>query len=159
MPPRPSAGIILFRRVPGDRAGLEVLLAHPGGPFWARKDDGAWSIPKGEYEPDEEPFAAAVREFGEEVGPLAVSEPAIQLGSVRLSSGKTVTAWAIEGDFDPARAQSNPFELEWPKGSGRVQSFPEVDRVAWFALAAARPKLNQGQVPLLDRLEASIGAG
>jgi predicted NUDIX family NTP pyrophosphohydrolase len=150
-----SAGILLFRRA----VDLEVLLVHPGGPFWARKDDGAWSIPKGEHEPAEDPLAAARREFAEELGSPAPPGEPIELGGVTLTSGKVVTAWTIEGDFDAASAVSNTFELVWPPRSGRVQSFPEVDRAEWFSVALARRKLNPAQVPFLDRLQAHLGAG
>jgi predicted NUDIX family NTP pyrophosphohydrolase len=157
MAPHTSAGIVLYRHN-GDE--FEVLLAHPGGPFWARKDEGAWSIPKGIYEPafDDDMLAAAVREFTEEVGTPPPAGPYLDLGAVTLSSGKIVTAWAVEGDVDPATAQSSTFELEWPRGSGRVRSYPEVDRVGWFAPAAARPRINKGQLPLLERLQNLLGA-
>ncbi|ONH31088.1 DNA mismatch repair protein MutT [Pseudofrankia asymbiotica] len=146
---RRSAGLLLYRDVGG---GLEVLIAHMGGPFWARKDEAAWSIPKGEYEPDEDPRAAAAREFAEELGSAPPDGPWIELGDVRQSGGKVVTAYALRGDFDPATAVSNTFELEWPRGSGRVQAFPEVDRVAWCDLPAARARLVRGLLPFLDRL-------
>jgi predicted NUDIX family NTP pyrophosphohydrolase len=163
-----SAGIVLYRR-PGAAVGsgdgpepgpssYEVLLAHPGGPFFASKDVGAWSIPKGLYEPgvDRNELAAAVREFTEEIGSTPPAGPYAELGSVTLASGKVVTAWAVEGDLDPATATSSTFELEWPRRSAQRLSFPEVDRVEWFSLAAARPKINQGQLPLLDRLAAAL---
>ncbi|MDT3440053.1 MULTISPECIES: NUDIX domain-containing protein [unclassified Pseudofrankia] len=146
---RHSAGLLLYRNA-ADR--LEVLIAHMGGPFWARKDEGAWSIPKGEYEPDEDPRTAAAREFAEELGSAPPDGPWIGLGDVRQSGGKVVTAFALRGDFDPATAVSNTFELEWPRGSGRIQAFPEVDRVAWFDLPTAGVKLVRGQLPFLDRL-------
>ena len=148
MPAR-SAGILLYR----DRDGVrEVLLVHPGGPFWAKRDAGAWSIPKGEYADDEDPQACALREFEEEIGtPLAAGE-LVELGSVRQRSGKVVTAWAAEGDLDPAGIRSNTFELEWPPRSGRVREFPEVDRAAWFSLEEAREKLIAAQAELLSRL-------
>ncbi|HEX5959056.1 MAG TPA: NUDIX domain-containing protein [Hyphomicrobiaceae bacterium] len=147
--PRRSAGIILYRRRAG---GLEVLLVHPGGPFWAKKDDGAWSIPKGEYQPGEEDaLAAARREFQEETGWPAVG-PAIALGSFRQPSGKIVDAWAIEGDLDPAALKSNTFPLEWPPRSGRMREVPEVDRAEWFAPEAAARKLLKGQRPILEAL-------
>jgi predicted NUDIX family NTP pyrophosphohydrolase len=149
---RSSAGILLFRR----RDVLEVLLAHMGGPFWARKDDGSWTIPKGEVEAGEEPFAVALREFEEELGSPVPSRDFLPLGSVRQSGGKLVTAWAAEGDFDPATAVSNTFTLEWPKGSGRMREFPEIDRVAWFDIDAARTKILKSQVPLVDRLLAVL---
>ncbi len=148
-----SAGILLYRRVD---AGLEVLLAHMGGPFWQRKDDGAWSIPKGEHEGDEDALTVARREFEEELGQPAPARGYLDLGSVRQAGGKTVTAWAVEADFDVTTAVSNMFVLEWPKGSGRMEQFPEVDRVAWFDLATARQKLLKGQLPLLDRLAGAV---
>lgn len=144
-----SAGILLFRV--GD-AGLEVLIAHMGGPFWAGRDAGAWSIPKGEYGPDETPMAAARREFTEELGLPAPPGDPVDLGSVRMPSGKTVTIWALAGDLDPADVVPGMFEMEWPKGSGRTQAFPEVDRVGWFDPAIARGKLVAGQRIFLDRL-------
>jgi predicted NUDIX family NTP pyrophosphohydrolase len=131
---------------------LEVLLVHMGGPFWARKDDGAWSIPKGEYEPGQDPFAAAKREFEEELGlapPVVVYRA---LGSVSQRGGKLVTAWAAEADFDAAGAVSNTFELQWPPGSGQMRSFPEIDKASWFTAQAARAKLVAGQQTLIDRL-------
>jgi len=153
MPRKMSAGLLLYRRrSQDDDVALEVLLAHMGGPFWARKDDGAWSIPKGEYEPGADPFAAAKREFEEELGSAPPPVTYRELGSLTQSSGKVVTAWAGEADFDPAGAVSNTFELEWPRGSGRVQSFPEIDRVSWFTVEVARTKLLKSQQPLVDRL-------
>ena len=152
MPAPPSAGIVLYRR----RPRLQVLLAHPGGPFWARKDAGAWSVPKGEYPPEEDPLAAARREFAEEVGSAAPPGPVLELGSVVQSRGKRVTAWAIEADLDPATAVSNTIEIEWPPRSGRRLEIPEVDRVAWFDLDQARVRILQAQAPLLDRLEAAL---
>jgi predicted NUDIX family NTP pyrophosphohydrolase len=152
---RTSAGIVLYRRTPE----LQVLLGHMGGPFWARKDDGAWSIPKGEYGPDEDAFAAALREFAEELGSPAPSGDVVALGEVRQRNGKLVRAWAVEGDLDADAIVSNEFEMQWPPRSGRLQSFPEVDRAAWFGLEAARPKLVAGQAELLDRLAATLGAG
>ncbi len=144
-----SAGLLLFRIADH---GPEVLLVHMGGPFWQRRDAGAWSIPKGEYLPSEDPLAAARREFSEETG-LAVppGEP-IDLGQVRQSGGKTVRAWAIEADIDISTFESNTFELEWPRGSGRMQRFPEVDRAGWFDLESAREKLVRGQVAFLEEL-------
>jgi predicted NUDIX family NTP pyrophosphohydrolase len=158
--PRVSAGILLFRRRPDDDS-IEVLLGHPGGPFFARKDAGAWSIPKGLCEPgsDVDQLAAAVREFTEEVGSSPPPGPYLELGSVKQSGGKTVVAWAVEGDLDPAIAHSNTFELQWPPRTGRVQTFPEIDRVEWFTIERARPKLNPGQVVLLDRLLIAVRAG
>jgi predicted NUDIX family NTP pyrophosphohydrolase len=149
VPAKRSAGILLFRRVP---AGVEVLLGHMGGPFWARKDAGAWTIVKGEYEPPEEPEAAARREFTEELGLPAPSGEYLSLGEVRQSGGKTVTAWAVAGDLDPATIVPGTFELEWPPRSGKRQTFPELDRVAWFGLAAAAEKIVGGQRAFLERL-------
>jgi len=152
--PKLSAGILLFRR---DGIDLAVLLVHPGGPFWKNKDGGAWSIPKGEYEPGSDPFAGALREFEEETGvTLAPSEP-IDLGEVKQPGGKIVTAWAMEGDCDAATIRSNSFSMEWPPKSGRMQEFPEVDRAAWFPLAEAREKLLASQLALLDRLAHAAG--
>jgi predicted NUDIX family NTP pyrophosphohydrolase len=133
-------------------AGPQVLLAHMGGPLWSRKDEHAWTIPKGEYTADEDPLAAARREFAEELGSPPPDGPWLELGEVRQSGGKTVTAWAVEGEFDPETAVSNTFELEWPPRSGRLQSFPEIDRVAWFDVDTARAKLIAAQVAFLDRL-------
>jgi predicted NUDIX family NTP pyrophosphohydrolase len=149
--PERSAGILLYRHGSG---GLEVLLVHPGGPFFARKDDGAWSIPKGLCEDGEEPLAAARREFAEELGSPCPEDKALELGEVRQKSGKRVTAWAVEGDLDADAITSNTFELEWPPRSGRRQSFPEIDRAAWVRPEVARVKLVAGQVVFLDRLEA-----
>jgi predicted NUDIX family NTP pyrophosphohydrolase len=147
-----SAGLLLYRRRNQDGAiVLEVLLAHMGGPFWARKDDGAWSIPKGEYVLGEDPFRAAKREFEEELGsapPLAVYR---DLGSISQPGGKLVTAWAAEADLDTAGVLSNTFELEWPPGSGQIRSFPEIDKASWFTMDVARQKLVKGQRPLIDR--------
>jgi predicted NUDIX family NTP pyrophosphohydrolase len=143
-----SAGILLYRRRDGR---LEVLLAHPGGPFWERKDLGAWSVPKGELEPGEDPLAAAKREFAEETG-LEPAGPFAPLGSVKQKSGKTVHAWAVEGDFDPAALVCNTFEMEWPARSGTMRSFPEIDRVEWLDLESARRKMNPAQAAFLDRL-------
>ena len=151
--PAHSAGLVIHRR----RAGtVEVLLVHPGGPFWAKKDAGAWSIPKGEYEPDEDPLAAACREFIEELGIEPPDGERVGLGEVPQKGGKRVRAWAVEGDIDPAKVESNTFELEWPPRSGRRQSFPEVDRAGWFTLAEAHEKILDGQRPLLDALEALV---
>lgn len=154
--PKFSAGILLYRRAP---SGLEVFLIHPGGPFWAKKD--AWSIPKGEYEPDEDPLAAARREFQEETGSaLAVERPEsdfLPLGEIRQPSGKQVTAWALVGDFDPATLVSNTCLIEWPPRSGKQMEIPEADRSAWFTIDAARKKIFKGQDKLLDRLVAALG--
>jgi predicted NUDIX family NTP pyrophosphohydrolase len=151
--PKRSAGILLYKRA---GAGLQVLLVHPGGPFWAKKDAGAWSIPKGEYAQGEDALTVAVREFEEETGARLVGEFRA-LGEVKQAGGKIVTAWVIEGDFDPATLKSNSFELEWPPRSGRMQSFPEVDRAAWFDLDEARQKILSGQRAFIDRLCAAIG--
>jgi len=148
-----SAGILLYRRHEG---GLEVLLVHPGGPVWATRDAGAWSIPKGEYDAGDDPLAAARREFAEELGsppPAAGPDEFDDLGEVKQKSGKVVHAWALHGDFDVATARSNTLEFEWPPRSGRRIEIPEVDRAEWFGLDAAREKINPAQVELLDRLE------
>ena len=150
---RTSAGILLWRRREGR---LEVLLAHQGGPFWVKKDLGHWTIPKGEVEPGEELVAVARREFAEETGHEAPDRPLVDLGQITQKSGKLVLGWAVEGDLDPSTAVSNTYELEWPPRSGVVQSFPEIDRVEWFELAAARQKLKAAQVPFLDRLQAAL---
>ena len=151
-----SAGILLYRRE-GDTP--ELLLVHPGGPFWANKDEGAWSIPKGEYEDGEDALACAIREFREELGSSPVNGPTkvSGLGEIAQPSRKRVTAYAIEGAFDPATLTSNSFELEWPPNSGRIQTFPEVDRAAWFTPAAARKKIQPGQAPFIDRLLDLLG--
>ena len=153
--PRMSAGLLVYRRADD---GIEVLLVHPGGPYWAKRDDGAWSLPKGEYVQGEDPLEVAVREFHEELG----SDPpdhanGVSLGALRQPSGKVVSAWAVEGDLDVSEVRSNTFEMEWPPRSGRTQEFPEVDRAGWFDLAAARGKLLRGQVAFLDRLEELLG--
>ena len=144
-----SAGILLYRRL-GARA--EVLLTHPGGPFWSKKDLGAWFIPKGELEGDEAPLAAARREFREELGSEPPSGEPLELGSVKNKSGKLIFAWALEGDLDVATFKSNTFALEWPPRSGRMQEFPEVDRVSFFSLTEAATKLHPAELPLLERL-------
>ena len=149
--PKFSAGVLVYRTRDGV---VEVLIAHPGGPFWARKDDGAWSIPKGEYPDGDDPWAAAQREFGEELGLPVPAGPRVDFGPLKQPSGKVVTAFAVRGDLDVTDARSNTFELEWPKGSGRMREFPEVDRVAWFPVAQARAKLLKGQRPFLDQLMA-----
>ncbi|MEO9138284.1 MAG: NUDIX domain-containing protein [Jatrophihabitans sp.] len=144
-----SAGLLLWRGTSGIH---EVLLAHPGGPFWSKKDAGAWTIPKGEYQPDEEPLAAARREFAEELGsPPPDAEP-YSLGEVRQRNGKVVLAWAIEGDLDVTTVVSNTFEMEWPPRSGRRESFPEIDRAAWFDVPTARTKVISAQAAFFDRL-------
>ena len=139
----------MFRRAAG---GVEVLLAHPGGPFWASRDEASWTLPKGAVDEGEDPMAAAQREFTEETG-FALQPPFQLLGELRQKSGKRITAWAFEGDADPALLKSNHFEMEWPPRSGRMQSFPEVDRVGWFSLGEARRKLLPGQAPFLDALQ------
>lgn len=135
----------------------EVLLVHPGGPFWAKRDAGVWSIPKGEYEPGEEPWVAARREFEEELGSVPPTGEPTDLGEIVQKSGKRVRAWALAGNLDASRIRSNPFVLEWPPRSGRRQEFPEVDRAQWFALLEARVKINPAQAALLDRLEEAFG--
>lgn len=146
---RVSAGLLCYRR---GASGVEVLLVHPGGPFWANKDDGAWSIPKGEIDDGEEPRAAAVREFEEETGFVVGEAPLVELAPVRQRGGKLVRAWMFEGDVDPSAVNSNMFSLEWPPRSGRRQEFPEIDRAAWFSVADARQKILAGQLALLDDL-------
>ena len=148
--PKRSAGLLLYRVADGEV--VEVLIGHPGGPFWARKDDGAWSIPKGEYAEDEDPWHAAQREFREELGLPAPDGPRVDFAPVKQPGGKVITAFAVRGDLDVTDSVSNTFELEWPKGSGKFREFPELDRVGWFSVAAARTKLLKGQLPLLDRL-------
>lgn len=150
-----SAGLLMYRLMDGEP---QVLLAHPGGPFWRAKDDGAWTLPKGEYELPEEPLDAARREFTEETGGEA-SPPFLPLGEVVQKSGKRIQAWAFAGEFDPAQLRCNMFEMEWPPRSGRRQSYPEIDRVEWFTLVDARRKMIAAQIPLLERLEAAIRAG
>jgi predicted NUDIX family NTP pyrophosphohydrolase len=150
---RSSAGILLYH---GADDALEVLLVHPGGPFWARKDAGAWSIPKGEYSDDEDPLAAARREFAEELGSEPPPGEPSDLGEIRQKSGKLVHAWALAGDLDASEIRSNTFTLEWPPRSGRMGEFPEVDRAQWFALDLAREKLNPAQVAFLDRLVQTV---
>ena len=152
--PKTSAGLLLYRRAP---AGLQVLLVHPGGPFWQGKDLGAWSIPKGEIGADEDPLAAARREFHEETG-FEAAGPAVPLGRLRQPGGKLVHAWALEGDADPGELTSNTFSMEWPRGSGRLQAYPEVDRAEWFGLAEARRRILPGQARFLDALEEAASA-
>ena len=150
---RRSAGILLYRLAGG---APEVLLVHPGGPYWARKDAGAWSIPKGEHGDDEDPEACARREFEEETGTALAPGALVDLGTVRLKSGKVVNAWAAEGDLDPEALTSNTFEIEWPPRSGTMREFPEVDRAGWFDIETAREKLNPAQAPFLDRLGQAL---
>ena len=144
-----SAGILMYRC---SGTGLEVLLVHPGGPYWRRKDEGAWSIPKGEMDGEEDASAIAAREFAEETGVVLAGQPLEPLGEIRQRAGKRVIAFAVEGDLDVHAIRSNRVEIEWPPGSGKMQTFPEIDRAEWFDLAAARVKIIEGQRPLLDRL-------
>lgn len=148
-----SSGLLLFRETSGH---LEVLLVHPGGPFWSKKDEGAWSIPKGELAEGEDPLEAAKREFEEEMGSPAQGE-AIPLLPLKQPGGKTVHAWAVRGDFDPDLLKSNTFPLEWPPKSGRIQEFPEVDRAAWFPIETAKQKILKGQAGFLDQLQEIVG--
>jgi predicted NUDIX family NTP pyrophosphohydrolase len=152
--PRFSAGLLLYRF--NDESQVEILLVHPGGPFWVKKDDRVWSIPKGEYDTTEEALDAAEREFEEELGQPAPTGARIDLGELDQSSAKRVHAWAIEADFDSEHITSNTFEMEWPPKSGTLVEFPEVDRAAWFAIPEARTKLLPGQVGFLDRLDAAL---
>jgi predicted NUDIX family NTP pyrophosphohydrolase len=154
--PRRSAGILLYR-LRGDVA--QVLLVHPGGPFWARKDAGVWSLPKGEYDDSEDPLTCALREFEEETGTALDTGEPVELGSITQRGGKVVTAWAVEGDLDADSIRSNTFTMEWPPRSGRSAKFPEVDRAGWFRLEEAREKLNPAQVEFVDRLEEQLGVG
>lgn len=153
-----SAGILLFRG--GGEAGPEVLLVHPGGPYWSKRDAGAWTIPKGQIEQGEDPRDCAIRELREELGtaPAIAAEELIELGAIRQKAGKVVEAWAVEADFDPAGLASNTFALEWPPRSGREQVFPEVDRAEWFGLERAREKILPAQAEFFDRLLAHLGA-
>ena len=148
-----SAGIVLYRRRLG---AIEILLVHPGGPYWEHRDDAAWSIPKGEYEVDEEPLAAARREFEEETG-IPATGNFIELGELRQPGGKVVSAWAFEGDCDPKDLRSNTFTLEWPPKSGRQMEFPEVDRGSWYSVEEARRRLTPGQIIFVDRLLQKVG--
>ncbi len=150
---RSSAGILLYRRTGG---ALEVLLAHPGGPLFRNRDEGSWSIPKGEPDGDEPLLDVARREFAEETGKPAPDDDAVPLGSIVQKGGKIVHAWALEGDLDPATSRSNTFEMEWPPRSAIRASFPEIDRVAWFGPADARVRLKAAQIPLIERLEAFL---
>jgi predicted NUDIX family NTP pyrophosphohydrolase len=152
---RVSAGLLMYRRAGGD---LQVLLVHPGGPFFRNKDEGAWSIPKGEVEPGEDPLAAAIREFGEEIG-VVPTGPFLALTPVKQKGGKLVHAWAFEGDCDPSSISCNSFTIEWPPRSGRHEAFPEVDRAGFFGPDEARRKVNAGQVPLIDELERIVVGG
>ena len=150
--PKQSAGILLYRKM---NKILEVFLVHPGGPYWIKKDDGAWSIPKGEFEDDEDPLTAAKREFEEETG-IKISGEFIQLNPIKQKSGKMVHAWAVEGDIDPSKIKSNDFEIEWPPKSGKMKSFPEIDKAAWFNLNEAAIKINAGQSLLTKELENKL---
>jgi predicted NUDIX family NTP pyrophosphohydrolase len=150
--PRKSAGILLYRF---QKDGVEVFLVHPGGPFWANKDKGSWSVPKGEYNDDEDALKAAQREFQEETG-LSIQGNFIELGEVRQPSGKRVRVWALENDQEVENIRSNTFQLEWPPKSGKIQEFPEVDRGGWFSIPEARQKILKGQFPFLDKLEEKI---
>ena len=151
--PKQSAGILLYRRRDG---GPEVLLVHPGGPFWEKKDLGAWSIPKGEYDEGEDPRACALREFEEELGAALPDGDLAELGTARQAGGKLVTAWAAEGDIDTTTVRSNTFRLEWPPRSGVMREFPEVDRAQWFPLAEARRRINPAQSVFIDRLADAL---
>ena len=151
--PKTSAGLLVYRSA---AAGLEVLLVHPGGPYWERRDDGAWSLPKGEYDAGEDPAQAAIREFREELGVDPPRGPSVFLGELRQGGGKRVAIWALEGDVDVSDVRSNTFTLEWPPRSGRMQAFPEIDRAQWFRLDGARRKLLSGQIGFLDRLTALL---
>ena len=151
--PKTSAGMLMYRWKDGE---CEVLLGHPGGPLWQNRDTGAWSIPKGEFSADEDPLAAARREFAEETG-IEPTGLVIPLTPIVQRGGKTVHAWAFEGDCDPGTVRSNTFEMEWPPRSGTMQRFPELDRVAWLSFQLAREKINVGQIPLLDELAAHLG--
>lgn len=146
-----SAGLMLYRQA-SDGSGLEILLVHPGGPFWRKKDEGAWTVPKGEFDDDEEPLDAAKREFKEELGSPAPNGDYVTLGSVKQKGGKTVYAWAVKGDFDPGKLESNTFTCEWPPNSKRMQQFPEVDRADWFTPEVAKRKILPAQVPFINGL-------
>ena len=163
MASRISAGILLYRRVPGGGPAqggeLELLLGHPGGPFHAHRDLGNWSIPKGEVEPGEDLYDVARREFEEETGQAPPDAPPIPLGAIVQKGGKVVHAWAHEGDLDPAASVSNTFTISWPPGSETLTAFPEIDRVAWFAPAEARRRVKDAQAPFVDRLEEALRPG
>jgi predicted NUDIX family NTP pyrophosphohydrolase len=152
--PKRSAGILLFKRDAGE---VRVLLVHPGGPFWQKRDRGSWSIPKGEYVDGEDARTVALREFEEEIGTALAAGDLILLGEVRQAGGKIVTAWALEGDIDPDKIVSNTFEIVWPPKSGRRRSFPEIDRAGWFTFAEAAERILEGQRPFLERLAVKIG--
>jgi predicted NUDIX family NTP pyrophosphohydrolase len=150
-----SAGILLYRR---GEAGLEVLIGHMGGPFWERKDAGAWSIPKGEMKEGENTLAVAKREFGEELGSPPPQEPYLELGEVRQANGKRVVVFAVQGDLDAERIRSNSFEMEWPRGSGQMREYPELDRAIWVSPTEARQKLIPAQAQFVERLESALGS-
>ena len=149
-----SAGILLYRL---RKKFLEVFLVHPGGPFWAKKDEGAWSIPKGEFDDNEDPLEAAIREFKEETG-IAIEGKFVELAPIKQKSGKLVYAWAVEGDMDPSQVKSNEFEMEWPPRSGKKRSFPEVDKADWFAMDEAEKKINTAQSSLIKELAKKLDA-
>ena len=152
--PKQSAGLVMYRR---RDTGLEVFLVHPGGPFWAKKDLGAWTIPKGEFSDGEQPLAAAIREFTEETGfPIPHSSEFLNLGTIKQAGGKLVSVWAFEGDCDPATLVSNTFQMEWPPRSGRQAEFPEVDRAGWFSVAEATESILKSQQPILDLLQQNL---
>ena len=151
--PKESAGLVMYR---ADGSRLEVLLVHPGGPFWARKDQGVWSIPKGEYDQGEDPLATALRELEEETGHLLPEADLLELGDIRQRGGKVLTAWAVAGDLDPDAITSNTFTMEWPPRSGRLREFPEVDRAGWFDVPTAREKVLAAQAELIDRLLGAL---
>jgi predicted NUDIX family NTP pyrophosphohydrolase len=153
--PRRSAGLLLYRRRPD--GGIEVLLAHPGGPIWAKRDEGAWTVPKGEFHDGEEPWDVARREFEEETGHPPPDGDPIDLGEIRQKGGKLVAAWALEGDLDPATAHSNTFPFQWPPRSGKWITVPEIDRVEWFAPDDARKRIKDTQIPFIDRLLDALG--
>lgn len=159
MATRTSAGLLLYRRPAGPNGAIEVLLAHPGGPFFAKRDADAWTIPKGEVDPGEQLIDVARREFEEETGHPPPGGPPLELGTIVQKGGKVVHAWALEGDLDPAVATSNTFMLEWPPRSGRQREFPEIDRVEWFSPAEARRRIKSTQAPLIDRLEEAVREG
>jgi predicted NUDIX family NTP pyrophosphohydrolase len=152
--PKESAGLLLYRK---SRGSLEVFLVHPGGPFWMNKDDGAWSIPKGEFDPDEDPLEASKREFREETGLVAEGEYR-PLKPIRQTGGKIVYAWAVRSDLEPAAVKSNTFSMEWPRGSGKIGNFREVDRAEWFKIDVARRKILKSQLGLLEQLEQELSA-
>jgi len=152
---RRSAGLLLYRRPP--EGGVEVLLAHPGGPIWAKRDEGVWSVPKGEFHEGEEAWAVARREFEEETGHPPPGGDPIELGEIRQKGGKLVEAWAMEGDLDPATAHSNTFPFQWPPRSGQWITIPEIDRVEWFTPDEARRRIKDTQIPFIDRLQEALG--